>query len=125
MGISIGLSRLLAKLIAGGLVTATRPTPTCVVVALGVEEDRPRARAVAAELRSRGIPTEIAPSAAKFGKQIKFADRRSIPFVWFLGADGASDSVKDIRSGEQVEASSDTWVPPAEDLHPTLQRVEA
>ncbi|MCH8613019.1 histidine--tRNA ligase [Arsenicicoccus dermatophilus] len=125
VGISIGLSRLLAKLIAGGLVTATRPTPTCVVVALGVEEDRPRARAVAAELRSRGIPTEIAPSAAKFGKQIKFADRRSIPFVWFLGADGASDSVKDIRSGEQVEASSDTWVPPAEDLHPTLQRVEA
>ncbi|WP_409483055.1 histidine--tRNA ligase [Arsenicicoccus dermatophilus] len=125
VGISIGLSRLLAKLVAGGLVTATRPTPTCVVVALGVEEDRPRARAVAAELRSRGIPTEIAPSAAKFGKQIRFADRRSIPFVWFLGADGAPDSVKDIRSGEQVEASSDTWVPPAEDLHPTLQRVEA
>ena len=55
------------------------------------------------------------------------ADQRGIPFVWFPGtgrADGAApatDSVKDIRSGEQVQADPATWVPsdPA-DLAPRL-----
>ena len=54
--------------------------------------------------------------AAKFGKQIRYADRRGIPYVWFPGAGGASDEVKDIRSGDQVSADAATWVPPVEDL---------
>lgn len=119
VGISVGVSRLLAKLHSLGTVSASRATPTCVVVALNTEDDRPRAMQVAARLRSRGVATEIAPSAAKFGKQIKFADRRGIPFVWFLG-DGAPDSVKDIRSGEQSEADADTWGAPEDDLRPSL-----
>ena len=45
----------------------------------------------------------MAPTAAKFGKQIQFADRRGIPYVWFPGE---PDTVKDIRSGEQVEADA-------------------
>ena len=50
------------------------------------------------------------PSAAKFGKQIRYADRRGIPFVWFPGAgEGDGDQVKDIRSGEQVDADAATW----------------
>lgn len=114
VGISIGVSRLLAKLMPG--LEATRATPSAVLVAVSAEEDRPASMRVAAALRERGIPCEVAPSAAKFGKQIKFADRRGIPFVWFGGADGAPDSVKDIRSGEQVEADAGTWTPPAEDL---------
>ena len=64
--------------------------------------------AVAAALRARGIPCEVAPSAAKFGKQIRYADRRGIPFVWFPGAgDDGGDQVKDIRSGDQVDADAD------------------
>jgi histidyl-tRNA synthetase len=40
------------------------------------------------------------PGAAKFGKQIRYADRRGIPFVWFPGDRTAAraDQVKDIRS---------------------------
>ena len=53
---------------------------------------------------SAGFPPDVAPSAAKFGKQIKFADKRGIPFVWFPGSEGEADTVKDIRSGEQVQA---------------------
>ena len=34
-------------------------------------------------------------------------------------ADGP-DQVKDIRSGEQVDADPDTWNPPAEDLVPAI-----
>jgi histidyl-tRNA synthetase len=83
------------------------------------EEDRPASNRVAAALRARGIPTEVAPSAAKFGKQIKHADRRGIPYVWFLSEDG--HSVKDLRSGDQVEADPAAWAPPPTDLHPQIQ----
>jgi len=70
------------------------------------------------ELRKRGIATEVSPSAAKYGKQIRFAERRGIPFVWFPSPDG--DTVKDIRSGEQVAAESSTWDAPPDDLNPKV-----
>ena len=73
---------------------------------------------MAARLRARGIPCEVAPSPQKFGKQIRFAERRGIPYVWFLTPDG--HEVKDIRSGEQVPADADTWAPPPDDLHPQI-----
>ena len=118
VGISIGVSRLLGRLLADGAIRATRPTPTCVLVALGAEEDRASASALAADLRSRGIACEVAPSAAKFGKQIRYADRRGIPFVWFPPQEGGAHSVKDIRSGEQVDADPASWLPPTQDLRP-------
>ena len=74
---------------------------------------------MAAALRSRGVATEVAPTAAKYGKQIRFAQRRGIPFVWFPQDDG-THQVRDIRSGEQVEADPAAWVPPADDLRPTI-----
>ena len=122
VGISIGLSRLLAKVMPG--LSASRSTPSCVLVALADEGDRARAMGVAASLRGRGIPCEVAPEAAKFGKQIKFAERRGIPFVWFPATDEqGSDSVKDIRSGEQVVADASSWMPPPEDLRPRVATV--
>ena len=61
----------------------------------------------------------MAPTAARFGKQIRYAERRGIPLVWFPGAGEPGDEVKDIRSGEQVPAAAGSWPRPAEDLHPT------
>jgi len=123
VGISLGVSRLLSVLIGRGLVTASRSVPTCVLVAVGDEASRDASDDVATALRARGISTEVAPSAAKFGKQIRHADRRGIPFVWFIAEDG-SHSVKDIRSGDQVAADPTTWTPPAEDLAPSVALAE-
>jgi histidyl-tRNA synthetase len=89
-----------------------------VLVAVDSEETRATAIEVAEQLRSRGIPTEVAPRAEKFGRQIRYADRRSIPFVWFGGTVGGE--VKDIRSGEQVSADPSSWMPSAEDLKPKV-----
>ena len=122
VGLSIGVTRLLVPLLGAGVLRATRSVPTAVVVAVSSEDRRPSATAVAARLRARGIPTEVAPEAAKFGRQIRYADRRGIPYVWF-GA-GEADEVKDIRSGDQVPADPATWEPPAEDLHPRVVRGE-
>ncbi|WBB89711.1 histidine--tRNA ligase [Verrucosispora sp. WMMC514] len=120
VGISIGVTRLLGLLFGAGALSVSREVPTCVLVAVTNEELRPASDSVAGALRSRGIPTEVSPSAAKFGKQIRYAQRRGIPYVWFPGADGAPDEVKDIRSGEQVAAASGEWTPPREDLKPLV-----
>lgn len=122
VGLSIGVSRLVARLLGQGLLRASRSVPTAVLVAVGSDAERPASTAVARALRARGIPTEVSPSAAKFGRQIRHADRRGIPFVWFPGRDGQEDQVKDIRSGEQVPAAADSWSPPADDLWPQVVR---
>ncbi|MEV1289900.1 histidine--tRNA ligase [Micromonospora sp. NPDC049679] len=120
VGISIGVTRLLGLLFGAGELTVSRSVPTCVLVALPAEDRRRDGGRIAEALRRRGIPTEVSPSAAKFGKQIRYAERRGIPYVWFPGGDGVADSVKDIRSGEQVDATADTWTPPAADLRPAV-----
>jgi len=119
VGISIGLSRLLAKIMP--TLSASRSTPSCILVAIAAETDRSQAMGLAASLRRRGIPCEVAPEAVKFGKQIRFAERRGIPFVWFAASgDESSDSVKDIRSGLQTLTDAASWMPPAEDLWPRV-----
>ncbi|MDR7086735.1 histidyl-tRNA synthetase [Aeromicrobium panaciterrae] len=120
VGISLGVSRLLVPLVAGGL-TADRSVPSAVLVALTDEESRPASLAVAAALRARGIPTEIAASPQKFGKQIRYAERRGIPYVWFPANGDDGDRVRDIRTGDQVDADPATWNPPAEDLKPRIK----
>jgi histidyl-tRNA synthetase len=130
VGISLGVSRLLGALLGRGLVRATRSVPTCVLVAVTDEASRAVSDDIAGSLRARGIPTEVAPRADRFGKQIKYADRRGIPFVWFPAEAGedvaeSSGSVKDIRSGAQLPADPATWSPPQEDLSPRVESLDA
>lgn len=121
VGISLGVSRLMGVLLGRGLVRASRSVPTCVLVAVTDEAGRSESVTVASALRARGIPVEVAPKAEKFGKQIRYADRRGIPFVWF--PDAAGGSVKDIRSGAQEPADPAHWTPPDVDLHPRIERI--
>ena len=118
VGISLGVTRLVSILLGRNLVDVTRAVPSAVLVVVVDEDSRERSESVAGALRARGICCEVAPAADKFGKQIRYADRRGIPFVWFPGTDG--DTVKDIRSGEQVDADKDSWMPPAEDAVPRV-----
>ena len=122
VGISIGVSRLLGLLLGKGLLTASRSTPACVLVAVNDEAGRPTSTRIATALRARGIACEVAPKPAKFGKQIRYAERRGVPYVWFPGAGESGDQVKDIRSGDQVDAEAGSWDPPAEDLRPQILR---
>lgn len=121
VGLSVGLTRILGSLLSRGELGATRSVPTCVLVAVASEETRGDSDLVAAALRSRGIAAEVSPDAAKYGRQIRYADQRKIPFVWFPGASGTGgDEVRDIRSGGQVPADRASWSPPDEDLRPAV-----
>ena len=119
VGISLGVSRLLVPLVQRGLVGGSRSVPSAVLVALVDEESRGDSDTIATALRARGIPCEVAAAPQKFGKQIRYAERRGIPFVWFTAADGGHE-VKDIRTGEQVSADPAAWTPPTEDLRPQV-----
>jgi histidyl-tRNA synthetase len=128
VGLSIGVTRLLSRLFSHDMVEASRSVPTAVYVALTSDEDWSGAQDVAQALRARGINTEVATQAAKFGKQIRHADRRGIPYVWFTRVDqdgNVTHEVKDIRSGEQVPADPTSWQPPAEDLQPQIIPAQA
>jgi histidyl-tRNA synthetase len=124
VGISLGVTRALAPLLSRGLLTASRSTPAAVLVALPSDDDRPACEAVATALRGRGVAVEVSPAAAKYGKQIRYAERRGIPYVWFPQADGTHE-VRDIRSGDQGPADPAAWVPPAEDLRPSISGTAA
>jgi histidyl-tRNA synthetase len=121
VGISIGVSRMLGLLFGHNALTVSRPVPTCVLIALPNDESRRDSDRIANALRSRGIATEVSPTAAKFGKQIRFAERRGIPYVWFPGD---PDEVKDIRAGSQVPADAATWEPPMADRTPQVAAAE-
>lgn len=105
VGMSIGLTRLLAIILANNWVQVTRSVPTAVLVAVDSEETRGESDKVAAILRGRGINTVVSPTASKYGKQIKFAANRGIPYVWFV----AQGEVKNIISGEQESADPATF----------------
>lgn len=128
VGISLGVSRVVVPLLARTGLSASRSVPSAVLVAVVDEDSRATSSAVAADLRRRDIPCEVAPDAAKFGKQIRYAERRGIPFVWFVqqddGAGQVRHQVKDIRSGQQVDADPTAWTPPEADLRPTINTEE-
>jgi histidyl-tRNA synthetase len=117
VGISLGVTRLLMPLFQGGTITGSRSVPSAVLVALPNEDARAACDAIATALRVRGIPTEVAASPQKFGRQIRYAERRGIPYVWFPNE---PPEVRDIRTGEQVPADADTWQPPETDLRPQV-----
>ena len=118
VGVSFGVSRTLIPLLSDGVLAGSRAVPSAVLVAVVDEESRAISDGVAGSLRARGIPCEVAAGAQKFGKQIRYAERRGIPWVWFPGE---PHEVKDIRSGNQVEADPRTWEPPTEDVSPKIE----
>lgn len=114
VGLSIGLSRLVSYMLHSAGATASRISPACVLVAVWNEENRGDSNEVARRLRARGIAADVAPTAAKLGKQIKYADKLGIPYVWFPNedpADDGPDQVKNIVSGEQNDADARSWEP--------------
>jgi histidyl-tRNA synthetase len=121
VGVSLGISRILGFMFSKNALKASRPSPTVVLVALSSEEDRPRAYQLANQLRARGIATEVFYAAHKFGKQIRYAEKKGIPFVLFSGEEGLQ--MKDIRSGSQEAVDIASWMPKAEDL--TVQIVRS
>lgn len=112
VGVSIGITRILGVLLPKGALTTDRSSPTCVLVALNSEEHRPAAHTLARQLRARGIAAEVASAPQKYGKQIRYAERKGIPYVWLHDAQGdGRHEVRDLRTSTQADADPQTWEP--------------
>jgi len=122
VGVSIGITRILGLLMGRDLLVASRQTPTCVMVALNDDAHRPGAMAIARALRGRGIAAEVFHEPVKFGKQIAYAQKKGIPYVWFQDPAEGGHQVRDLAQGAQADADLATWTPAAEWERPTIKR---
>jgi histidyl-tRNA synthetase len=104
VGISIGLTRLFYVLSEAGLAGPGASTVKVLVTQFDPAL-LPDYLALAAELRGRGVNTEIHLEPAKIARQFKYADRAGIPYAVVMGSDevaAAVVTVKDLRTGTQV-----------------------
>lgn len=56
------------------------------------------------QLRREGIPAEFYADGGKFDKQMKYADKRNIPFVGIVGSNEAQEgmiTIKNMKTGQQ------------------------
>jgi histidyl-tRNA synthetase len=107
VGISIGLTRLYWQLRDAGLVNTARSTVDVLVTQMDAAR-LPAYLALASELRTAGIATEVVLEGGKLGKQFKYADRAGIRFVIVLGEDELAKgvvTVKDLRREDQFEVA--------------------
>ncbi|QWT22427.1 histidine--tRNA ligase [Bacillus sp. NP157] len=112
VGISIGLTRLYWQLRDAGLVSTAQSTVDVLVTQMDAAQ-LPAYLAVANELRTAGIATEVVLEGGKLGKQFKYADRAGIRFVLVLGEDEIAKgvvTVKDLRREDQFEVSREDLV---------------
>src|SRR5581483_10083716 len=101
VGISIGLTRLFAKLLAEHKIQPGPKSPTQVLVIFPDAERRQEAVQTARMLRERGLNVELYPTAIKQAQQLRYASRKGIPYVWFLPYAEKGHEVKNMSTGEQ------------------------
>ena len=110
VGISIGLTRLFFVLEDQGYLNDELNTAPADVLILPMTEDLAPAIALATQLRSAGIRTQIHAEQKKFKQKIGYADKLAIPYAIFLGEDEINAgvaAVKDMKTGDQIKLSAE------------------
>ncbi|MBU7584678.1 MAG: histidine--tRNA ligase [Nostoc sp. TH1S01] len=108
VGISIGLTRLISRLLKAGILNTLPATPAQVVVVNLQEDLMPTYLKVSQQLRQAGINVITNFEKRPLGKQFQAADKQGIRFCVIIGADEAAaqkSSLKDLQTGEQVEVA--------------------
>jgi histidyl-tRNA synthetase len=114
VGISLGLTRLFAKLLAEKRLQIGPKCPTQVLVIFSRAQQRDEVVHTANMLRERGLNVEIYHTPARLAQQLRYASRKGIPYVWFLPfEEGGVHEVKNMASEKQEVADPATWSPTA------------
>ena len=104
-GCSLGLDRIVEALQGLNPSKAVTKTTTQILVTIFDEALTGQSLKITSVLRSAEVNAEIYPDpAAKLEKQIKYADRKGIPFVVILGPDEIKENkvaIKNLKTGEQ------------------------
>lgn len=115
VGISIGVTRLVSRLIDLKLLSSRVSTvaPVLVTTALDLDEHYALYLRQASELRTAGIATEIYLEKKNLGKQMQFADRRGFTVVVITGTSEQAAGtviVRNLRTGNQETVPQDQLV---------------
>lgn len=108
VGISFGADRIFDVMTELNLFPDSALNKTKALLINFGENEQPTVLKRAKELRDAGVACEVYPSAAKMGKQMKYADDRGIPFVILIGSQEIEKNVltwKNMASGEQTTGS--------------------
>jgi histidyl-tRNA synthetase len=110
VGISIGITRLMSRLLKAGILNTLAPTPTQVML-LNMQSDLMSTYLhISQQLRKAGINVVTNFEQRQLGKQFQQAEKQGIPLCVIIGNDEASAkkaAVKDLRTREQIEVSFD------------------
>ena len=104
VGISYGAERIYDVLNELNLFPAGIASPVKVLVINFGEKEEKYALSALQALRAEGIACEIFPDRTKIGKQMNYANAKSIPFVVMAGEEEMNNQVytlKNMESGEQ------------------------
>ncbi len=108
VGISFGLDRIYLVLEELNLFPFAVLANTKVLFINFGDKESLYAMQAMATLRKNNIACELYPDSTKMGKQMSYADKRSIPFVILAGEkeiNSQSFTLKNMKSGEQSECS--------------------
>ncbi|MDC0398945.1 histidine--tRNA ligase [Alphaproteobacteria bacterium] len=112
IGISIGLTRIFAKLMKEGKIQATQKTPTEILVVHTQNAPYHFIKDTADLLRSRGFNVEQYHEDRKLKAQLKYADEKMIPWIWFPPSEpNGPHEVKNSKTRDQNIADPSTWLP--------------
>jgi len=114
VGISIGLSRLFAKLKEMNLLKAPARTPAEVLVTTMDPQLLSRYLSWANRLRGEGINTEVYLEAAKLGEQLSYAEKKGFRVALVAGSREIEQGVVQVK---QLATKSTTNSPEAELVH--------
>jgi histidyl-tRNA synthetase len=106
VGISIGLTRLMSRLLKAGILNPLAATPAIVMVVNMQDDLMPIYLNVSQQLRKAGLNVVTSFDKRGLGKQFQQAEKQGIQFCVIIGADEATaqkSSLKDLKSGEQIE----------------------
>lgn len=108
VGVSFGIDRIYDVLLELNLFPeALSPGAKVMVLNFGGDDER-YALGIMKALRNAGISAEIYPESAKFDKQMKYANKRVLPFIILAGSterESGMLALKDMQSGEQRSLS--------------------
>ncbi len=108
VGVSFGVERVYDVMEELGLYPDELSSGIQAIIINFGGEDEMYALKVLTQLREAGINAEIYPDAAKFDKQMKYANKRNVPYVIIIGEEERNNntvSLKNFTTGEQEAIS--------------------
>ncbi len=105
VGISIGLSRLVARAFEAGLIAPGPATPATVLVTVMDRTLLADSLDIARRLRAAGVATEVYTEPRKLAAQLKYADAKGFRYAVILGEDekaAGTVQMKDLKEGAQT-----------------------